>query len=679
MTVTPSGLPFTSFPTEVNRAHSKLGQGVSVNHQSLFSQVLLDYPVFKSLVKLVDYFSVSHPILESLRSLNGVDGSHPGVSKDPIQVILDGVIFMTYNQYRYVNQIKEESLALLKKMTNEQKKRLLHDIAMKALEREDPTLLTTATSLFTVEELTTLALMGTTQTVSMDEVIRHRAGCMEVFVNGQPKKNRPDLSLHLSFFQRLMDKVFRVGEIVFGFNDSIQRHQEYFQVIQKLELYFKVIALPLTAAALLYPLFLNIWVTIAVVVSILAIGVLVIFSYYRWIKKCPDDLAEWDNLTDPQNLAKFDSSAIKTNQFNEIYSHVSACIQNNRWIRLLIIGESGVGKTKIITQLAQQIYQDQLAMKLYYTDGASLVKKNPFSTSIQSLESTLKEVAGFEKEALFTIDEFHSTAKGEGFLAENFKTRLMDNGVKSIHCIAVTTEKEFQETLAKDTALVRRFTVIRLVPPEPEELQLIVSDYAKKRTGESHIQFSKKAIQKIIEISNQMEFDYVQPFRATNAIDFILTRVAKAWDAPSFEVIKNEESLSRLIQSLLESPKYDLNTKFGKQKADEMDCLKAMIVKQKREIIEREELLNQLKGLEKLVGQQQKLSSQWAFELIKGGKSNKEVADLKKRFIATKFFLYPAWKGKKKEMRARECFSSFPIKISGQYVEKILQEEHNER
>ena len=176
---------------------------------------------------------------------------------------------------------------------------------------------------------------------------------------------------------------------------------------------------------------------------------------------------------------------------------------------VIILGPSGCGKTAIVEGLAQVLEEELYAnwlSKLQYSDdyipeiaevaspelplvmellsGNLLAGAKYRGEFEERLEGIIDELQSTEKRVLLFIDEAHMlTTLGEAEGAVSAANLLKPALARGEFCvITATTTDEFNECLAKDKALVRRFNRIDVKPipaaEQPECAVQIVREYS---------------------------------------------------------------------------------------------------------------------------------------------------------------------------------------------------------
>lgn len=192
----------------------------------------------------------------------------------------------------------------------------------------------------------------------------------------------------------------------------------------------------------------------------------------------------------------------------------------------LLVGEPGVGKTALVSGLAQLINNglvpDSLFGKtLMNLDIAQLIAGTNFRGEF---ETRLKEIireASENHHIIIFIDEIHTiigagNIPGSLDLANIIKPALSRG---EIQIIGATTLGEYKKYIEKDPALERRFQSVYIKEPTREESQKILLGIKKNYEQFHNVSLSEEAIKLAVDLSVQYIQNRFLPDKAIDVID----------------------------------------------------------------------------------------------------------------------------------------------------------------
>lgn len=174
----------------------------------------------------------------------------------------------------------------------------------------------------------------------------------------------------------------------------------------------------------------------------------------------------------------------------------------------LLLGEPGVGKTAIVEGLAHRIMTGNCPVhlkdkKIFALDINALVAGTMYRGEFEArLKELLSEIEERDDVILF-IDEVHTivgagSSQGSMDIANILKPALARGDIR---CIGATTYAEYKKHLKQDMALDRRFHVIHVNEPTPQETYAILKGSIPHYEKFHGVQLSESALQAAISLS----------------------------------------------------------------------------------------------------------------------------------------------------------------------------------
>lgn len=235
----------------------------------------------------------------------------------------------------------------------------------------------------------------------------------------------------------------------------------------------------------------------------------------------------------------------------------------------LLLGDPGVGKTAIVSGLAERIGRGKvsaalLGKKIYALDLALLVAGTTFRGEFEQRLKEVIEEASERSDVILFVDEAHSlvgAGNPHGALdAANILKPALARG--DIRLIGATTFAEYKKYIEKDPALARRFQTVTVKEPSRDEtlvlLKALRSDYEKHHG----VDISDGALEAAVDMSVRYVFERFLPDKALDALDEAASGVRGSLGADplSAKIIRLKAKLSafeKRKKEMVEKGEYD--------------------------------------------------------------------------------------------------------------------------
>jgi len=213
------------------------------------------------------------------------------------------------------------------------------------------------------------------------------------------------------------------------------------------------------------------------------------------------------NLNEEAKNGNIDSLIGRDNEINRIVKTLNRRNSNN----VLLVGESGCGKTAIVKGLAKRIV-DGLAPSVIadYTilnfNTADLIAGTQLRGMLEARMTTLyKEIKKRENTILF-IDDFHSffnDRKDDDYNILAMLLPFLDD--KDCKVIAATTYKGYKNSIEKKQAIANRFNKIDIEEPTMEECKTILQTSKKLYEKYHNVMISNEIIDAVLSLCKKYE------------------------------------------------------------------------------------------------------------------------------------------------------------------------------
>jgi ATP-dependent Clp protease ATP-binding subunit ClpA len=191
----------------------------------------------------------------------------------------------------------------------------------------------------------------------------------------------------------------------------------------------------------------------------------------------------------------------------------------------LIVGDPGVGKTALVKGLAQRIARGEVPesfkrTKIFSTTASELTAGTSLRGDFEKrMKAIIQELTKHPNAILF-IDEIHmicgaGAAGGRIDAANILKPALADGRIR---CIGATTNKH-AKIITSDEALARRFTRIKLEPPDRENCFQIVKGVSEWLQESHDVGYGDDSIEAAISGAQRYLGDRRLPDSAIRVLD----------------------------------------------------------------------------------------------------------------------------------------------------------------
>lgn len=274
------------------------------------------------------------------------------------------------------------------------------------------------------------------------------------------------------------------------------------------------------------------------------------------------------NFTQQARDGKIDPVFCRDTEIRQMMDILARRRKNNP----ICVGDAGVGKTSVIEGLALKITEGDVpdmlkGVEVYALDlsllqaGASV--KGEFENRLTGVIDGVKSSA---KPIILFIDEAHTLigaggAAGSGDAANLLKPALARGELRTI---AATTWSEYKKYFEKDPALARRFQLVKLDEPTPEQATTIIR-------GLSHIYEKNHGVyirDDAVVAAAQMSARYINgrqlPDKAVDVLDTASARVKMSLGAKP-QIIDDLEREIREVTRERDAILRDINADIRKE------------------------------------------------------------------------------------------------------------------
>lgn len=229
------------------------------------------------------------------------------------------------------------------------------------------------------------------------------------------------------------------------------------------------------------------------------------------------------NLTEQARYGELDRIVGREREIDRVIQILNRRSKNNP----ILIGEPGVGKTKIAEGLAVRIAEHNVPVKLFNTeiyllDLTAVVAGTQFRGQFESRMKAIIDEAKKAGNIVIVIDEVHNIvgageAEGGAMNAANILKPALARG--EVQVIGATTLDEYRKHIEKDSALERRFQPVIVDEPSIEDSIEIVKGIKDYYEAYHNVKISNEVIEQAVLMSERYITDRFLPDKAIDVID----------------------------------------------------------------------------------------------------------------------------------------------------------------
>ena len=244
------------------------------------------------------------------------------------------------------------------------------------------------------------------------------------------------------------------------------------------------------------------------------------------------------DLTKLAREGKLDPVVGRSHEIQRVIQILSRRTKNNP----VLIGNSGVGKTAIVEELANEIARGQVPpplrdKRVLALDLSTLIAGTKYRGEFEKrLKQVMDEIIFGERTIILFIDEIHTLAEagdatGAIDAADMLKPSLSRG---DLQVVGATTMVEYQKYILHDMTLERRFQPILVNEPNAAETLEMLKGLKVRYENHHQVTYSDDALSAAVTLSDTNLVDRHFPDKAIDLIDEAgaMVRLAAIKDAP---------------------------------------------------------------------------------------------------------------------------------------------------
>ncbi len=298
----------------------------------------------------------------------------------------------------------------------------------------------------------------------------------------------------------------------------------------------------------------------AIVLQAFALGPGSFRPHMAALKSVPREVATFDGTTDP--ATRFTQDLVARARGGDFGTIIGRDVEMRRLLQILerrqknnalLVGDPGVGKSTIVSALASRIATGDVPsnlaqMALVELEVGSLQAgaklRGEIEERLKQTLSSIKGVAGTKDTVLFVngIDSLlgQGSTGGIGDMLKPLLTR------GEVRLLGTTTVEGLRKINDKDPALIRRFTVLTIDPPTPDQAIEVLRGIATRFEKHHSVRIGDPAIVASVHLAKRYVQDRALPDSAIDLLDEACARKRVEIDGVPADVDNQIRRLSSL-------------------------------------------------------------------------------------------------------------------------------------
>lgn len=229
------------------------------------------------------------------------------------------------------------------------------------------------------------------------------------------------------------------------------------------------------------------------------------------------------DLTKLAREGRLDPVIGRSHEIQRVIQILSRRTKNNP----VLIGDSGVGKTAIVEELANEIARGQVPpplrnKRVLALDLSTLVAGTKYRGEFEKrLKLVMDEIITGQRTIILFIDEIHTLAEaGEATGSIDAADMLKPSLARGdLQVVGATTMNEYKKYIEHDLTLERRFQPILVNEPSAADTLEMLKGLRGRYESHHQVTYSTKALEAAVSLSDTLLKDRYFPDKAIDLLD----------------------------------------------------------------------------------------------------------------------------------------------------------------
>ncbi len=297
----------------------------------------------------------------------------------------------------------------------------------------------------------------------------------------------------------------------------------------------------------------------------------------------------------------------------------------------LIVGEPGVGKTALIRSLADRVATGDVpsnlaGARIFELDTGVLVAGAKLRGEIEArLKLIVDKLRAYTEEVILVVEDIDSLF-GQGVQGAGVGDLLKPLLARSeIRILATSTQEGAKRMQERDSAVLRRFSVVTLEPPTTDQAMEILRGVAERYERHHRVQISEGAIAAAVTLARRYVSDRALPDNAVDLLDETSSRKRVEFDGVPAEtdaILRRADALKYQLASL-QGDEDKLSVKARERLEKEYKALEPQVSTLREQVASRRGVVAAVQSLRKELG-----DAESSYEQAKRDKNFAKIGEL---------------------------------------------------
>lgn len=272
---------------------------------------------------------------------------------------------------------------------------------------------------------------------------------------------------------------------------------------------------------------------------------------------------------------------------NEIFANLQKKYRNN----VVLVGDSGCGKTCTVRHIANLITQGLvpkpfLKKQIMQLDFMSLTNGTAYRGSFETKFNAIIADAKKNGNYIFFLDDIHAILNEKAKFAEVDIETILETilSEKSIQFICTTNNKSYNSYIRNNPSFRRRFQKVDMEAPDLDKSIRIINNIKEKLETYHNVKYSNDIVETCAKLCKRYITDNVLPDSAINVLDKIGAKLSiSEKDSEAVTTLKNKLKMNAIEKEKVNNACYKDYNKYDELVKQEIHYKTRLSIAEKEE------------------------------------------------------------------------------------------------